>query len=362
MAELARELLATGRGLSRLQQGAFVIAFLLIGETVVALSLGHWTWGLAGADLLELLLLMLLVTAHYKRRTRDALVGLRVMQAISRDQLFVEYQPKVDLDTGATVGVEALLRWAHPRKGLVAPLSFIEATEGTMFARSLDSFVLGTAVAQAKQWELAGTPVPVAVNLSARTLDDRTLGPTIEQLLQSYSLPPALLELEITERALEQTAHAADCVRAIADLGVGLAVDDFGVGYSALQRLVRLPIDTLKIDRSFIAEMLDNRRAAIAVYSAVELAHALELDVVAEGIETEDTVHALRKLRVDCGQGYLFAKPLSAEALGRWLQSAQPRFGDRRSGDERRREPSARSALLERRSAIERRANSHLPA
>lgn len=310
----------------------------------------------ASIGIAEAGVLVAVAVGYHQRGRLGGLTGVRLMHAMRRGQLFLQYQPRVSFETGQALGVEALVRWAHPRRGLIPPSSFIDRLEDSRVVRRLDAYVLAAAITEAKRLELAGVPIPVAVNLSARSLDDPELGPGIDRLLLARGLRPELLQLEITERALEQTPAANAAVSALSSRGITVALDDFGVGYSALQRLVRMPIGALKIDRSFVSEMATNPRAALVVYSAVELAHSLGLHVTAEGVESEELFHQLRALGVDCGQGYVISKPLDPDNLVRWLRPRASLFPERRSGDERRHARAILGTESERRSWVERRA------
>ena len=298
--------------------------------------------------------LVLAVLAYRAPSLGRAIFGLRVMWAIRRGQLHLCYQPQIGLETGRLLAVEALVRWRHPRRGVIMPGAFVPRIEDTRFARRLDDFVLETAARQARALELAGTPVPVAVNLSAQTFECDGLVTRIEDLLERHELAPSLLRIEITESALDRTADAAAVLERLGECGVAVALDDFGVGYSALQRLVRLPLASLKIDRSFVIDMATNERAAVVVYSAVELGHALGLTVVAEGVETVSLLERLKTIGVDLAQGYLIARPLPADELASWQAQYRPPR-DRRTGYDRRRRLEVRSALRERRSWADRR-------
>ena len=320
-----------------------------------AAAFGLAAWSLAAAEFIPAVVLLLALAAHRARWIAQTLFGLQVLWAIRRGHLHLCYQPQVGLDSGRLLAVEALVRWSHPRRGAIGPSEFVPRIEGTSAARRLDSFVLDTAARQARALELAGRPVPVAVNLSASTFEDDALVDRILGVIESHGLPPSLLCVEITESALEGTANAAAVLQRLGEAGVAVALDDFGVGYSALQRLVRLPLASLKIDRSFVTDMATNERAAVVVYSAVELAHALNLTVVAEGVETEYLMARLRALGVDLAQGYLIARPLAADALARWQAEADRACLERRSGGDRRKRLEVRGAMRERRSWADRR-------
>jgi diguanylate cyclase (GGDEF)-like protein len=233
------------------------------------------------------------------------------------DELFLNYQPKYTLDGERIEGVEALLRWQHPTEGLIPPDEFIPVAEGTGIILRLTERVLGLALAQMRQWLDAGHGVPVAVNLSTRCLLDAGLPELVQRLLARYRVPAELLRLEVTESAvMGDAARCLDVLQRLHDLGVRLSIDDFGTGYSSMAYLRRLPVDELKIDRSFVLGMTTTQQDAVLVRTAIDLGHNLGLTVVAEGVEGAEHVHALRALGCDIAQGYHYARPMLGEALG----------------------------------------------
>ena len=244
-------------------------------------------------------------------------------QAIRERQLSLHFQPKLDLRTGRNAGFEALLRWQHPRLGLLMPGSFLEFAELSETIHPLTDLVLELAVAQLRDWRARGIASSIAVNLSARNLiDDRCLL-TIRSLMQEYRLEPGALEVEITETALmHDPEQAAERLDRIAALGVKISIDDYGTGYSSLGYLHRLPINALKIDRLFVTDMRNGMHDAIIVRSTIALAHSLGLLVVAEGVEDGETQEMLAGMGCDQIQGYYLSKPLPAEQLGPFLAAA----------------------------------------
>ncbi|HVK98714.1 MAG TPA: EAL domain-containing protein, partial [Dongiaceae bacterium] len=240
--------------------------------------------------------------------------------AIRENQLVLHYQPRIDLDSGLCTGCEALLRWQHPKHGMIPPGDFIPAAEMSDIIHPLSQWVLRNALEQVQRWQQAGLSLAVAVNLSARNLADRQCPDKIAQLLQAYAVPPHLLEIEITESALiNDPDRAMQVVDRIHQLGIPLAIDDFGTGYSSLSYLKRLPIDTLKIDRSFVKDMRENEADAVIVRSTIALAHSFGLKVVAEGVEDIATLDSLRLLSCDQAQGFGIARPLPLAAFMDWL-------------------------------------------
>ncbi|MFH0750578.1 MAG: EAL domain-containing protein, partial [Chloroflexota bacterium] len=247
--------------------------------------------------------------------------------AIERDELRVHYQPLVDLRTGRTLGHEALVRWEHPTRGLLQPLAFIPLAEETGLILAIDDVVLAEACRQARVWQrldpgLAG--LVVSVNLSARQFARPDLVARIAAVLAETGLPPATLELEITESLAMSDAEATGVtLGALHKLGVRVALDDFGTGYSSLAYLSQLPLDVIKIDRSFVAGLHDSPANLAIVRAVIGLAQALGIAVIAEGIEREDQLTELRDLGCDRGQGFLFARPLPGADAGRALLVAE---------------------------------------
>ncbi len=244
-------------------------------------------------------------------------------RAIDEGELVLYYQPLVSLRTGAITSVEALVRWMHPRRGLVPPDEFIPLAERTGLIKRLTRTVLTEAVRQSRAWELAGLRMPVAVNLSMRSVLDPQLPQTVAQLLQRWDATPDLLRFEITESILaaepERALQAVDALRA---MGVHIALDDFGSGYSSLAYLNRLPLDEIKIDRSFVMAMEREESSATIVRATVELGHGLGYGVVAEGVEDIRTKQRLTDLGCDTIQGYLIARPMPADETAEFIGHA----------------------------------------
>jgi diguanylate cyclase (GGDEF)-like protein len=252
---------------------------------------------------------------------RLALLG-ELRQAIADDdQLLLHYQPKVQVDTGEVTGVEALLRWNHPKHGLLGPMEFIPAAERTGLIRPLTIKVLETALAQVRAWIDEGLPsMRMAVNISTRCLLEVDFAEQVARLLADARVPATLLELEITESTImTDPEHAMEVLVRLAESGVSLAIDDFGTGYSSLSYLKRLPVHQLKIDRSFVMDMELGASDEAIVRSSVDLARNLGLDVVAEGVETEQTWQQLADLGCDQAQGFFFARPMPAADIPGWL-------------------------------------------
>ncbi|MDX6244540.1 MAG: diguanylate cyclase [Frankiales bacterium] len=233
--------------------------------------------------------------------------------AIREGQLVLHFQPKVDLLTTTVCGVEALVRWNHPERGLLYPDTFIPAAERYGFMRGLTTTVLALALDQARDWRAAGSPMPVAVNVSAANLADPELPGQVADLLAVRGLDGSALVIEVTETMLmNDTTRALSVLHGLRALGVRISIDDYGTGYSSLSRLRDLPINELKLDRSFIMELEADPRTAAIVDSTIRLAHSLGMTVVAEGIETAATLALLTAMHCDVGQGYHLGRPVPA--------------------------------------------------
>ncbi len=254
-------------------------------------------------------------------RSRLVLLS-ELRRGLADGELVVHYQPKVALDSGRVVGVEALVRWQHPVRGLLAPVDFLGAVERTALIEPVTDAVLDLALAQVHAWSAEGFQVPVAVNLSARSLARPDLLGRVLQRLQAHDVPADLLRLEITESALlAEPTRAREVLRRLHAAGVRISIDDFGTGYSSMGHLKHLPVDELKIDRSYVAEMVASAEDAALVRSVVDLGHELGMTVVAEGVEDAATAGALTDLRCDVGQGYLFCRPGPAADVTTFLRA-----------------------------------------
>jgi diguanylate cyclase (GGDEF)-like protein len=260
--------------------------------------------------------------AEEDRFTADRLriVG-DLRRAIDGDVLSMHFQPKVEVATGRLIGVEALARWDDAERGSIPPDVFIPLAEHTGLIRRLTSKMVESAISQCRRWVDLGLEIPIAVNLSARDLLDEDLPVEIEMLLARYDIPASLLELEITEGSImDQPALAIGSLDRLSAMGVALAIDDFGTGYSSLGYLQRLPVNTLKIDRSFVLHLCTNENDAVIVRSTVELGHNLGLLVVAEGVEDGETLKRLAEMECDVAQGYHVARPMPALAFEHWIK------------------------------------------
>ena len=247
--------------------------------------------------------------------TRMRLRG-EMQQALQDNQFELHYQPIVELDSRECTGAEALVRWNHPRVGLVPPADFIPVAEETGFIRDLGRFVLDRATAAAATWQSPGRPLSVSVNVSARQLHDADIESDVTQALERSGLPPGLLTLEITESVLMRDPPGAiDRLMRLKAIGVRIAIDDFGTGYSSLSYLKHLPVDTLKIDKSFIDSLEDGPTESALARAVIEFGAIVGLETVAEGIETAGALEQLLLLHCRYGQGYLFSRPVDERAI-----------------------------------------------
>jgi diguanylate cyclase (GGDEF)-like protein len=257
-------------------------------------------------------------------RDRLALVS-DLRQAFGRGQLLLHHQPKVDLATGEVSGVEALVRWQHPERGLLFPDAFIPLVERYGLARPLTLEVLDLALAARDTWSKAGYDLQIAVNLTAADVLDARLPDDVRKRLETWRVPPGALKLEITENTVMlDPVRTLDVLARLSELGVGLSLDDFGTGYSSLAYLKRLPVKELKIDRSFVMAMTESSDDDVIVRSTALLGRNLGLNVVAEGVETAEHFDRVREYGCHVAQGYYLSRPLPADALLRWLEALEP--------------------------------------
>jgi diguanylate cyclase len=258
-------------------------------------------------------------TDHNSRERLGLVADLK--GAIEQGGLIVHYQPQVDLRTNTVSGVEALVRWQHPRRGLLGADQFVGIAEQTGVMRELTASVLEQALAQQRAWLDEGRELTLAVNVSATNLVDSAFLADLRRRLERWRTPPGMLRLEITESVLiSEGSRVHEVIDSLGDLGVNLSLDDFGTGYSPLSYLRELPVTEIKIDRSFVEAMMNDRDTSTIVSSVIGLAHRLGIEVVAEGIETAGQLEMLRSFDCPFAQGYLFSKPLPAQVAGRWLK------------------------------------------
>jgi len=266
-------------------------------------------------------------TEHGRRLTLES----HLRRAIAQDELFLQYQPKVDLRSGGLAGFEALVRWRHPEYGVIPPDEFIPIAEESGMIVPIGEWVLRSAVGQLAAWRAQGLPLaPVAVNLSARQFLQSDVIAMVGELLEQSGVAPGLLELELTESvSMADPERSVVVMRGLGDLGVMLSIDDFGTGYSSFGYLRRLPLDKLKIDKSFVQDMAHSAESSAIVQAIVAMAHRLQLAVIAEGVETADQVAALRKADCDQIQGYYYSRPLAVDDCAAFIRqyAAEPAGG-----------------------------------
>jgi EAL domain-containing protein (putative c-di-GMP-specific phosphodiesterase class I) len=249
--------------------------------------------------------------------------------ALEREELVVHYQPQINMKSWQIVGVEALVRWQHPVLGLITPDQFIPLAEETGLIIPLGKWVLQNVCAQIKAWQGAGYPtLRVTVNLSPRQFQQHDLVEMITAAIHGAGLDPALVELEITESvAMENIKGTVEKLKKLSDLGISFSIDDFGTGYSSLSYLKKLPIQTLKIDKSFMQDVTTNYDDAMIVSAVILMAHSLNLKVIAEGVESTEQLDFLLDRQCNEMQGYLFSRPLSADKFAQ-LFSDNPTYAD----------------------------------
>jgi len=259
------------------------------------------------------------ISVHRERQSR-------IQAALPAGEFVLFYQPKVDMRQGTVIGAEALIRWRHPEEGLVPPGNFLPLVEDTDFSIDLGEWVIATALAQMQAWRAAGLELPVSVNISARQLQSEGFVDRLQALLAAQpEVPPHWLELEILETAaLDDIHYIGQVIERCHALGLSFALDDFGTGYSSLTYLKRLPARLLKIDQSFIRDMLEDPEDLAIVDGVISLARAFRRQVIAEGVETVE--HGIRLLEMGCelAQGYGIARPMPAEAIPAWARDYKP--------------------------------------
>jgi diguanylate cyclase (GGDEF)-like protein len=240
--------------------------------------------------------------------------------AMENEELVLYYQPKIAVQTGGVTGAEVLIRWIHPTRGFVAPDQFIPYAEQTGFITQITRWVLSRAFVQCATWWRTGRALNIAVNLSARDLQAPGLVDFIKGLLDEHAVNPNWITLEVTESAvMNDAAHALKTLQELHDMGLKLSIDDFGTGYSSFAYLKKMPVDELKIDRSFVKDMITDRDDASIVRAVIELSHSLGLKVTAEGAENQAVVAALSAMSCDLAQGYFWTRPLPMQQFEQWL-------------------------------------------
>ena len=257
----------------------------------------------------------------YDRRTPDELsLVVDMRAALERDEFELYYQPKLHLKSGLVTRAEVLVRWNHPQRGLLAPAAFIPLAERTGLIKQLTDWIFDHALEQCRKWQDASAPVHLAINISAKSLQEQTVVQKIHSLLAKWNVEPRFVKIEITESSvMADPAHALAVTSLLQSLGIHLSMDDFGTGYSSLTHLRALPIDEIKIDKSFVFGLMTNEADAVIVRTMIDLGHNLGKQVCAEGVENEETWGQLVELGCDLAQGYWISKPLPAAAFMDWL-------------------------------------------
>jgi EAL domain-containing protein (putative c-di-GMP-specific phosphodiesterase class I) len=256
-----------------------------------------------------------------------SLAGLE--QAGATGQLYVMYQPKLDLRSGAITGVEALARWQHPRRGAISPVDFIPAIEGSGLIDWFSEWVLATATRQWAAWRAGGLDLELAVNISALNLRHVNFPDVVTGICLAENVPQERLMLELTESATQEATQLMDTVSRFRLKGIGISLDDFGTGYGSLVQLRGLPFTELKVDRCFVADLLVSGDSRAITRGLIAMAHEIGLSVTAEGVEDHDTLAALQAFGCDKAQGYLIAKPMTGDRLPLWISkwAAKPGLG-----------------------------------
>jgi EAL domain-containing protein (putative c-di-GMP-specific phosphodiesterase class I) len=363
--------------LTRLEDGgtaAYIIRDLLnalaepfhldIGEVFISATAGAATCPPDGTDPDQLLKCANLALGRAKERGRGGFefytpdmtggsaeqlrLDSDLHRALERNEFFLQYQPKLDFASGAICGSEALLRWNHPTRGLVSPNDFIPLLERSGLIIEVGLWVIREACEQIKTWQQLGISVPpVAVNLSGRQFQDPFLDAQVARIIEETGIPPHLIEFEITESMLMQDPQrASETLRRLKELGTSIAVDDFGTGYSSLAYLKRFPVDCLKIDRTFVRDIVADPDDAAITVAVIKLAHSLRLKVIAEGVETDDQFAFLRREGCNMLQGYYFSRPLNADALASLISAYAGRNTRKRRAGKARNSHSLFSAML----------------
>lgn len=252
---------------------------------------------------------------------RLVLIG-ELREAIAKNQLFLHYQPKISAQDGHIIGVEALVRWLHPRQGLIGPEQFIPLAEQAGLSKQLTNWVLDNALKQCSEWNKAGISLVLSVNLSVKNLHDFEFPYDVVNLLNKWDMDPSLLILEITESSMMVNPERVDRIVAhLEELGIKLSIDDYGTGYSSLAYIRKFPAQEIKIDKAFVMDMLYNEDNAVIVRSTIDMVHSMGYRVVAEGVENEETWNMLAELGCDYIQGFHICRPLAADKFQSWLDS-----------------------------------------
>lgn len=265
--------------------------------------------------------------SQYRTENTHRTLASELHEAITANQLILYYQPKVEISTRQIIGVEALVRWQHPKYGFISPEEFIPLAEQTDIIKPLSNWVIKTALDQYETWKREGLNLKIAINISIKNLMDFDSHTNINQLLDQYELEPGAIELELTETTMmSEPETAMHRMKLLSQRGILFSIDDFGTGYSSLSYLKRLPVNILKIDKSFIQNMTTDDNDAVIVRATIDLAHNIGLKIVAEGVENKATWDLLEILRCDIAQGYYINPPLPPAAINDWVRQSQHRF------------------------------------
>ncbi|MGZ0080002.1 putative bifunctional diguanylate cyclase/phosphodiesterase [Methylomonas sp. YC3] len=260
--------------------------------------------------------------SHDDHSPRRLTLMSELRQAIEKEQLHVYYQPKVSVQTGQVYGAEALVRWQHPKHGFIAPDEFIPMAERTRVIKHLTAWMLKQSFKHCAEWRKRGWELIISVNLSAKDLHDPELPDVMAGVAAAANIKPGWMMLEITESSImTDPERAMEVIQRLNEMGYKLSIDDFGTGYSSLAYLKRMPLTELKIDKSFVVDLLHSENDAVIVKATINLAHNLGLQVTAEGVETQEIIEKLSTYRCDLAQGYLFSKPMPFEAFGAWVEA-----------------------------------------
>ncbi|MBI5747472.1 MAG: GGDEF domain-containing protein [Nitrospirae bacterium] len=259
---------------------------------------------------------------EYDKYSQDRLILISELRtAISEDQLFLLYQPKINLKDARLIGAEALVRWQHPKSGIIPPNDFISLAERTGIIKQLTYWVLKEAIRQSRCWTQMGHEVSIAVNISVKNLQTPQFMDQIKGLLSTWGVDPGWLRFEITESIIMQNPELAmETITELTSMGIKFSIDDFGTGYSSLGYLQRFPVDELKIDKSFVMDMMKNENSRKIITTMIELGHSLELKITAEGVENKETLDILSRLGCDAVQGYFISRPISQVDFTGWLE------------------------------------------
>ena len=246
----------------------------------------------------------------------ESVLEIELRNALDNQEFVLHYQPQIHNVSGALIGFEALIRWEHPRLGLLAPGRFIRLAEENGLITQIGEWVISEACIQNKKWQDAGmSPVKISVNLSTQQFLTRNLISYVEEVLELTALDPKYLVIEITENMAMEYEYSIHVLKELKKLGVGISIDDFGTGYSSLNYLKNFPIDYIKIDKSFVSELMNDVNDAIIVIATITLAHNLQKEVIAEGVETQEQLDFLKHHNCDITQGFFFNKPLPASEI-----------------------------------------------